>query len=155
MVCSIRTRDGDSDIQGFDKLAIESLSKIKDQYVFDGFVTLDPETAYRNALECGIYMILVDDNLLGFNIASPWWSDEPILSEEIVCPGIAVETVVSIIQEFAVANNVRHLEVGTRAVREGKHPAMRRLFQRHGFKESYTALRKIHEQGSQESTQGS
>lgn len=79
------------------------------------------------------FELVTDGNgWLGFSVATPWFSNAPVVAEEFIA-GIDLDTAVDILIAAAKVAQVSRIVVGTRAAPNGKHLGLSRVYQAKGL----------------------
>ncbi|ANH51093.1 hypothetical protein FDH02_gp17 [Pseudomonas phage VSW-3] len=121
------------------RLVLVSLYALHREYTATGWDLTDPESALKE-LEDHSAFVFIDDRVICLSESKPWFSNEPVVSEEFVTDGIRPEQVKQVIEAVCRLMGVRRYAVGTRAVANGRHAGLSKLYQQEGLTVSTVEL---------------
>jgi hypothetical protein len=121
---------------------LHGLQWLKDRYAAQGWAFVaEPEDIVDEVME-GASLLEVGPCIIGFSLVQPWFLTELVLTEEFIMYEGDLPEIVKALEEVGRRCGAKRLTVGTRAVAQGKHAALARLYSRQGLSVSTLELTK-------------
>jgi hypothetical protein len=123
-----------------------ALAVLREQYACQGWEGIIPVMSAVQTVLDNFELIEVVDahgtSLVAYSAEIPWFTSESLLVEEFIVGDAALDTVVDALEAMAKAYGCTRLVLGTRAVRDAKHFALSKLYERTGCSVSCVELSK-------------
>lgn len=103
---------------------------------------IDPDVALRNVFDAE-HAYIVDGYLVVYEISTLWWSDDPIISEQLVFalePNGDFSSVIRFFEAKAREVGARWIQAGTALAKSDR--ALASIYQRYGFEQHAIGLSK-------------
>lgn len=120
-----------------------SLCQLKSAYASTGWPTVEPDEAFDNLNDVDTIVVFVDELIVCVSVAQPWFSAEPVITEEFVDAGVPLATVVAICEFVARSAGISRILVGTRAAPNQRHAGLAQLYSREGMVVSTVELMRV------------
>lgn len=121
-------------------LVLAELEHLRETYeATTGWACVTAEEALEE-IEGGSLFVFVGHRVMVLSESKPWFSAERVLVEEFIGAGIDTETAVAVMRETCRTVDIKRFTVGTRAVANGRHAGLAKLYQREGLTVSTVEL---------------
>lgn len=132
------------------QLLLISLYALRESYADTGWDIRSPQEAAEELMDGGLF-VFVGSQLMCLSDVRPWFSNEHVITEEFVDPGIPLETVKAVMEYVCRLMGFKRYMVGTRAAANQRHAGLAKKYQQEGLSVSTVELMGVvHEQEDQE-----
>lgn len=116
------------------------IQDLKVSYTTQGWADLaEPEHVVDGVLD-EVLLIRVPNGWVGCSVSTPWFMVAPVLCEEFVTFGVQIGDAIAALTAAAKMVDAKRITVGTRAVTNGRHAGLAKLYKTLGCQVSTVEL---------------